>query len=428
MRILVNGAGVCGPAFACFLLHSSLDCAITIVERSPELRTGGQQIDLRDQGIPVMSRLGLLEVVKQRTVPETGLVFVNDKGQRLGVFGVNDSGKGPQSFVSEYEIMRGDLVQVLYDESLKLAAAFKESGKRSLRYEYGKYATDIQQDNDVAHVVFSDGSRGEYDLVVGADGQGSKTRRIMFGEEAGAKMFESRDLFIGLWTQPKSESDKQHKEALVMPTLGRRLLTIRTGAESGTQSLYAIMGKTQFLRDVQKNQSVEEQKRTWAALFQDCGWESKRMNEGLMAADDYYMSEIGQVKCSSWSKGRSVLLGDAGYCPGPITGLGTTCSLMGAYTLAGALAENPGDFEAAFARYEKDLRPFVNGAQTLPPGIPGILYPSTRFGIACLQWAVWTIALLKIDRFFAFFAPSAKKEYEVPEYPALNLPAVQTSA
>lgn len=55
-RILINGAGVAGPTLAFMLLSSSSDYSITVVERAPALRTGGQQIDLRAQGIPIVKR------------------------------------------------------------------------------------------------------------------------------------------------------------------------------------------------------------------------------------------------------------------------------------------------------------------------------------------------------------------------------------
>jgi len=427
LRILVNGAGVCGPAFACFLLGSSLQCDITILERSPELRVGGQQIDLREQGLPLMEKLKLLERAKEVRVEESGLKFVNSEGQVQGKFLVNDSGKGSQSFTSEYEIIRGDLIKLLYDESLRLGEVHAAKGS-TVKYEFGRYATDIQQDNNVARVVFSDGTKGEYDLVVGADGQGSKTRRIMFGEEKGSKAFESRDLFICLWNQPKTEVDMQDREAIVHVAPKRRVLNLRTSADSYAQCMFAIMGKTEFLRDLQKNQSVEEQKRTWCTMFEDCGWETKRLIEGLKASKYYYMSEIGQVKLDKWSKGRTVLLGDAGYTAGPITGLGTTVSLMGAYTLAGALAENKGNIDAALEQYEKDLRPFIKGAQSLPPGVPGALYPRTSFGVACINWLVWTVTTLKLDAWFRVITPQTKKKITVQEYPALNLPAEPKSA
>jgi 2-polyprenyl-6-methoxyphenol hydroxylase-like FAD-dependent oxidoreductase len=73
------------------------------------------------------------------------------------------------------------------------------------------------------------------------------------------------------------------------------------------------------------------------------------------------------VHMDRWSSGRAVLIGDAGYCPTPLTGLGTSLALVGAYILAGELAAAP-DHRAAFASYEKIMRPYVAGGQQFPPG------------------------------------------------------------
>ncbi|KAJ1327374.1 FAD-dependent urate hydroxylase [Microdochium nivale] len=428
LRILVNGAGVCGPALACYLLGSDLDVAITIVERSAELRTAGQQIDLRDQGIPLMRRLGVLDTIKQRVVHEKALSFVNAAGETQASFGVNDSGKGPQSFVSEYEIMRGDLVAVLYEHSLELAERTTDKDRKSLKYEFGKYATEIvQSGTSTAAVTFSDGTQGTFDLVVAADGQGSKTRRLIWGVEASNKALDSKDLFIGLWNFPKSDWDKKRKEAFVYNCPGRRLVSLRTAADVGAQACIGIMGRTQELRNVQ-TRPVEEQKKLWDSMFRGCGWQTDRLLESMHAADDFYMSEIVQVKTSEWSKGRVVLLGDAGYCPSPITGLGTTVSLMGAYTLAGSLAQHPGDVDTALRSYEEELRPFVTGAQKLAPGVPGLLYPSSAFGVGVLRWLAWTVWVLKLDKFIGALTPETAEDVKTPEYAALNLPPQQKTS
>lgn len=61
-KILVIGAGVCGPAFAALLRRveseGSAAYDITIIERMPGLREAGLQIDLRAQGIAVARKMG----------------------------------------------------------------------------------------------------------------------------------------------------------------------------------------------------------------------------------------------------------------------------------------------------------------------------------------------------------------------------------
>ena len=72
--------------------------------------------------------------------------------------------------------------------------------------------------------------------------------------------------------------------------------------------------------------------------FADAGWEAPRLLRAARAAPDFYLDSMGQVRLDRWSQGRVVLLGDAGYCPSPLSGLGTSLALVGAYILAGELA------------------------------------------------------------------------------------------
>jgi 2-polyprenyl-6-methoxyphenol hydroxylase-like FAD-dependent oxidoreductase len=88
------------------------------------------------------------------------------------------------------------------------------------------------------------------------------------------------------------------------------------------------------------------------------------------AADDFVLDSMTQVHLPAWSRGRVVLLGDAAWCPTPLSGLGTSLALVGAYVLAGELAAtDPATAPPeAFRRYEDLLRSYVAGAQKLPPG------------------------------------------------------------
>jgi 2-polyprenyl-6-methoxyphenol hydroxylase-like FAD-dependent oxidoreductase len=70
------------------------------------------------------------------------------------------------------------------------------------------------------------------------------------------------------------------------------------------------------------------------------------------------------VVLDTWAHGRVALLGDAGFCPSPLSGQGTALALVGAYVLAGALATEP-DPATAFASYERTLRPWVERTQAL---------------------------------------------------------------
>ena len=113
LKILICGGGCAGPALAYWLARSGH--RVVVLERFPALRASGAQIDLRAQGIEVIKRMGLLDVIRSKLVDEAGVSFVDSQGNVKATFMANKSGKGAQSFTSEYEIMRGNLVRILYD-------------------------------------------------------------------------------------------------------------------------------------------------------------------------------------------------------------------------------------------------------------------------------------------------------------------------
>jgi 2-polyprenyl-6-methoxyphenol hydroxylase-like FAD-dependent oxidoreductase len=100
----------------------------------------------------------------------------------------------------------------------------------------------------------------------------------------------------------------------------------------------------------------------------------------------FYFDSISQLQLDTWSRGRVTLVGDAGYCPGPAVGGSTSLAVLGAYTLAGELAQARGDHVRAFATYEQAMsepvrlsRAFARGAaKTVIPGSPAAVWAVTR--------------------------------------------------
>jgi 2-polyprenyl-6-methoxyphenol hydroxylase-like FAD-dependent oxidoreductase len=66
-----------------------------------------------------------------------------------------------------------------------------------------------------------------------------------------------------------------------------------------------------------------------------------------------------------WSKGRVILLGDAVFCASPMSGMGTSMAVIGAYILAGELKQANGNHAIAFPKYETAMRPLVSACQKL---------------------------------------------------------------
>ncbi|KAI1772248.1 FAD/NAD(P)-binding domain-containing protein [Hypoxylon cercidicola] len=418
LNVLIVGAGVCGPALAMLLQGSDPNHNITVVERFPSLRAAGQQIDLKNQGVDVLRKMGLLETVKEQCVNETGLEILDSDGKPVALFGINPSGQRRITLTSEYEIMRGDLVNVLYKAGLEQYAKLKQRlGKGGgLTYEFGKTITDLTQSDDGVGVTFSDGQQKRYDLVVAADGQASRTRRLAFGQEVNDAAWKPLRVHAAYFSIPRIEGEGGLARAF--NALGRRLLITRTSDRPVTQVLLFTMGDAEKLRKSYK-ETIEKQKEAFADAFRDAGWQNDRFMSGLKSCNDFYAHEIGQIKMNQLSKGRVVLLGDAGYCPSPFTGMGTTGCLIGAYVLAGELARHGNDVPGALKAYENVVRPPIDECQRMPGAALGAFFPSSKLGIWILRNAMWAVS--KVDHVFNWSRSENTGGWTLPEYPELNL-------
>ncbi|KAE9993721.1 hypothetical protein EG327_003731 [Venturia inaequalis] len=132
--------------------------------------------------------------------------------------------------------------------------------------------------------------------------------------------------------------------------------------------------------------------------------------------DDFTMQEIAQVKMDTWSKGRVALLGDAAFCPSPISGMGTTLAIVGAYILAGEIAKTPHDPEQAFGSYEKIMRPFVTKGQKLLPGAPQWVNPGSAFGIKILHSFLGFVSWSGVLTFAESFVGPPVDAITLPDY------------
>ncbi|KAK4154804.1 monooxygenase [Chaetomidium leptoderma] len=432
LRVLIVGAGIAGPALALHLtcLPPPLKCAITIVERHPHLRASGQQIDLRGQGIVAMRKLGVEAAVRARVVDEPGLRLLDwRRGRTQAYLGSNKTGRGAQTFSAEWEIMRGDLCGVLYEAT---------EGLDGVRYVFGVTVEGFEQGGGgVVRVRFSDGREEEFDLVVGCDGVGSRIRRTMFTDGRPDKLVPV-GMSCALYSIPPEKGDAPDATFCHLP--GRRNIFTRRDREDCLRVQLGYAGEDAEFARVLKHGTVAEQKEAWKNVFRPDmldAWGIRRYLDGLDSpqADDFYTQEFAQVKVDNWSEGRVVVLGDAAFCPAPITGQGTSLALMGAYILAGEIARacgkdaheegaNPWDnLAAALVAYETTLRPIVHTVQDVPvKRIVRIMCPESAWFIRLFHWFVWLFVGLRLDRLAAKFGSDDVGTWKLPDYPELSTP------
>lgn len=400
LNVLVAGSGIAGPPCAHFL--AAAGHAVTVVERSPDLRTSGQSIDVRGHGLRVLQRMEVEDKVRARATHEAGLKFVDATDSTRAAFPVDD-GKG---FTSDLEVMRGDLARCLYDRS-------KETG---VNYVFGEKITSAEDGEDGVVVQFAHGKQtARYDVVVAADGWASATRRTVFGELVHCEAIKPLLQWSAWFTIPSKESDGDWARWYNAPQ--RRMILIRPDKHNNvTRVSFWIMDVEDKMQQA-LHKDIAAQKALWRSLFKDAGWEAPRCLAALDAADDFYMQQIAQVKMSgAWSKGRTVLLGDAACCPSPISGMGTTVALVGAYVLAGELIKHANNPTTAFAAYERRMRPFVQTAQKLAPGAPRMANPASSWGITFMYGFLGFVAWSGLDKMMGASVNPPSEAMDLPDY------------
>ncbi|GEL26702.1 monooxygenase [Pseudonocardia sulfidoxydans NBRC 16205] len=396
--ILISGASIAGPALAFWLCRAGY--RVTIVECAPALRPGGQTVDLRGAGRTVVDRMGLLDAVRERRVHERGLAYVDERGRRVAE--MSAEAFGGEGIVAEIEILRGDLAEVLYDAT-----------RSDVEYLFGDRIVGLDEDGDGVDVRFASGLRRRFALVVGADGLHSGVRALAFGPES--EYVRPLNMAMAFFTVPdRAVSDSVAGGWCTVHHVPGAVAELRPDRVAGQAKALLATHTTEPVHRLPRDRA---QSLLRDALV-DAGWRTPEILDAMDGADDFYVEGIGQVHMDSWARGRVVLLGDAAACPSPLTGMGTTLALVGAYVLAGELVSRV-DPVAAFAAYERVVRPYAVRMRKLPPGGTRGFAPTScawiAMGRASMRWMTrWPLRLLAA-RIFA-----AADGIDLPAYDGLR--------
>ncbi|KTD33220.1 oxidoreductase [Legionella nautarum] len=334
IKILVIGVGIAGPA-VCYWLRR-FGFSPVLIEKHASIRKGGQALDVRGIATHLAREMGIYEQICDRRtqiecgrfVDAEGKVLHEEHGEKFG-FRQDD----------EVEILRGDLVEILMKKIADVPCYFNQS------------IISIQQNADKVLVNFMDGKVEDYDLVIAADGIHSAMRRMIFDKNEYQLIHLGS--YISTFTIPNYlnlshvdlECEANHK-----------LVSINSDNNPEIARAGFMFRSQHILKDIRNE---HEQKQFLCDTFRDFGWETQNILERMPESDDFYFDAITQVKMNNWTKGRIALIGDAAYCPSPLSGQGNNLAFVGAYILAGELKAANGNYRQAFNRYNELLRSFV---------------------------------------------------------------------
>jgi 2-polyprenyl-6-methoxyphenol hydroxylase-like FAD-dependent oxidoreductase len=396
--VLVSGAGIAGPALAFWLTRYGY--RVVVVESAPGLRPGGQTVDLRGAGATVIDRMGLLDEMKFRSLFQRGVAWVRSDGSRRAEMPVEAfDGNG---LVSSLEILRGDLVEVLY-----------QATENRVDYRFRTRIVELATDDDGVDATLTDGTTVRADLVVGADGPHSAVRRLAFGPE---KQFVKPLGGYHAWFTAPDTVDLDGW-FLIYQAPGGLTGSMRPSHDPAITKA-GLSFRSEPLEYDRRDQSAQRQ--LLVDRMAGAGWQCDALLAAAQEADDFYFDAFTQVHMDTWSKGRITLAGDAGYCASPLSGMGTSLALVGTYILAGELGpaaevlttEHVG---RALSAYGTRMRPYVDKCQHLPQGVDRYA-PMSSFDIAVTAIAMkymqrWPIRGYAAKKFF-----TTADSIDLPDY------------
>lgn len=167
-HVLVIGGGFSGMATA--IQCAKLGRTVDLVEIDQGWRSYGAGISIGGPTLRALRTIGVLDAFLERGYGGDGVNLFTAGGHPIGTL--------PTPRVAGEDVPGGGAIMrpVLADI---LARATRAAG---VRVRLGCTFSRIEQRVDQAHVAFTDGTQGSYDLVVGADGLYSKVREAVFPE------------------------------------------------------------------------------------------------------------------------------------------------------------------------------------------------------------------------------------------------------
>jgi 2-polyprenyl-6-methoxyphenol hydroxylase-like FAD-dependent oxidoreductase len=353
-RILISGAGIAGLTLAYWLHQHGLQP--TLIEQAPKLRPEGYAIDFGGSGWDVAERMQIIPTLRQiqSTVPY--FIFKDDAGKTLARLPTAVFLRAFQNKM--IQTMRPDLEGALY-----------ETIRDTVPIRFSTSIQQIEQFPDGVAVTLTDGTREAFDLLVGADGTHSNVRRLVFGDES---KFAA---YLGYYFATFPVPNLNHfEDGAIICQEPHRQATVFPDHHGGYVALLVYRAKDAgHIAAAQRKPMLEEH-------YQGAVWVIPQMIDSITATTPVYLDSVTQIRMPCWSDRRVTLAGDAAHCLTLISGQGASTAMGGTYILAEELGKTD-DHRAAFAAYERRVRPFVEDKQRKAKRFAKTFVPGSRFGV-----------------------------------------------
>jgi 2-polyprenyl-6-methoxyphenol hydroxylase-like FAD-dependent oxidoreductase len=331
-KALIVGGGIGGPVAAMALQRAGIEATVYEARDRPDDHVG-LFLNTASNGLDVLKTLDAHAPVIEDAFPAPRMVMWSGAGKRLGE--VPNGARLPDGTVSVI-VKRGFLQRALAEEAMG----------RGIKIEYGKRLADLEVSADGAGARFTDGTEAEGDLLIGADGIHSRTRRIL--DPTAPKPGFTGLLSLGGFS----------RNPLIPPTpdtqhfvFGKRAFFGYLVKPSGEIYWFANLHRPTEPSREELGASSDEWKRHLRELFSgDMDFIGAIIEATHGEIGVYPVHDIPTA--STWHRGPVALIGDAVHAVSPSAGQGASLAMEDALVVAMCLRDIP-DAGLAFAAYER---------------------------------------------------------------------------
>jgi 2-polyprenyl-6-methoxyphenol hydroxylase-like FAD-dependent oxidoreductase len=359
---LIIGAGIAGPAVALFLKRAGFQ--VGVFEAHESMLDIGGALQIAPNGMSVLNELGLAETILRSGVESVEFCFENQFGKILGCI--------PNGPASRYGLPAVQIRRLLVHSALIGALA-----QEGIPVHYSKRVRQITSSHHQISAIFEDGGSASGDILIGADGIHSQTRRILFPKAPPPRY--TGLITVGGFAQSESlipkDPSRQARAHLVFGLNGFFGYGYFDPFDSSQ-----VMWWSHLQREVEPSAeelgSVEDEKLQRTLLARHHDW-AEPVQTILRHATRILWGPVHDLPdMPSWSYGHAVLIGDAAHAISPHAGLGASLALEDAISVARQLRSNAP--ETAFDRFRRERQRRVQrlvatarkrgeGKHSLPP-------------------------------------------------------------